>query len=116
MSLLLSPTLMAATNMTCTLTELAEGEEFRQKLVIEITADPHGSLMPFRLTKVTELSGFVAVMRGQAVINVVNEANGSVSSSIGALTGAGVVAQHQVILPSEGLAPRALMINCSLTE
>lgn len=116
-SLLWSLTAAAAPQeISCLLREFDKGESLESTLKIAVSENPHGEIVPFKLSRVSELSGFVSVMRGYAVINVVQSPTGVATSSLGFLSAQGVIAQHQVIVPSEGTQPRGLQVVCQISR
>jgi hypothetical protein len=102
-----------AEELVCLVQETAAAETQTLVLAVPMTNDAHGTIQHFRLEKMSHVTGFVAFLRGRAVINIYDE-NTKVASSSHADVMSGQVAHHQVIFPSENLEVKAVVVDCKV--
>ena len=103
----------SAQELNCAVQEQVDGETFYQVLQVPVTSDPHGSLQIFNLNKISHVTGFVAVLKGRAVINIYDQKS-QIGSSSHAEVSADKVAHHQLMLPSDNSLAKAVIVDCKM--
>ncbi len=101
-----------AQNINCTVSEFFEGQNLEQTL--QVTANPqdsHGAMKFFKLKKFTQYEGFVALIKGFAVINVQTPDGSMMFTSHGNVV-QGEFASLQLLFPSLDSHPVGILVQC----
>ncbi len=101
-----------AQDINCNLSEFFEGQNLEQSFVVTANpADPHGAMKQLQFKKFTQYVGFVALVKGFAVINVQTPDGSVMFTSQGSVV-QGESTSLQLLFPSKDHNPVGVYIQC----
>ncbi len=109
----LSEASWAVQELSCTVHELLAGETTQFQIAVPVTSNAHGSIRNFKLERIPQLSGMVALVQDRAVISLFDEETQVASSGHADVKG-GQEVNHQLLLPSSDSHTKGAMISCVL--
>lgn len=99
-----------AQDINCTLSEFFEGQNLEQSFTVTANpANPHGAMKQLEFKKFTQYVGFIALIKGFAVINVQTPDGSVMFTSQGSVSD---VASLQLLFPSKDQNPVGVYIQC----
>ncbi len=99
-----------AQDINCVLSEFSEGQNLDQSFLVTANpADPHGSMKQLEFKKFTQYVGFVALVKGYAVINVQTPDGSVMFTSQGSVSD---VTSLQLLFPSKDNNPVGVYVRC----
>jgi hypothetical protein len=86
-----------------------------QKIELVKSDSPHGAISVFNLTEFGGITGLVSLQRNDYMVISLADTKGYASSSHGTIAG-GMIAHHQLILPSPGTGMNVIVVDCQYID